>query len=312
MGASISIWDDAGNLLRKIKRDETLGPYIGPIAFMPESHLLLGPAPTAIPGRQKNSLALWNADTGDIERLVPGPSPDGDPLSNRPRSFALSPDGSLVAFSVAPANVMIYSTRNWTAIDYHNDKTPATGQYPVSVAWSLQNFLAIGFMNGVLFMDPAVTPSNAGFILNARKTGLRGVGLLAFSPDGRLLALGVSLTLDTYPRNDGGETEEEKNDLAHLKVWDVVAKKFIAYDFTISTPADVEWAGQYLLALTTDGHLRVYQPLEQGGTPYLDFDLHSRPYAASFSAATGELAVVFDSAAPTIEIYKITTDKSAH
>jgi len=68
---------------------------------------------------------------------------------------------------------------------------------------------------------------------------------------------------------------------------------------------------QYLLALTTDGHLRVYQPLEQG-EPLTSISISIRALRRQFSAATGELAVVFDSAAPTIEIYKITTDESAH
>jgi hypothetical protein len=115
-GGSISIWDADGNLLRTIDRAETLGPYVGPIAFLPGSHVLVGPAPTSEPGREPNIPVTWNVDAGQIERLVPNPAVDGDFQGNRPGEILVSPDGAYVAASPVGGAIAIYSTKDWRQI----------------------------------------------------------------------------------------------------------------------------------------------------------------------------------------------------
>jgi WD40 repeat protein len=327
-GGTISIWDNFGILLRTVKRDETLGPYSGPIAFLPDSHLLLGPAPTNIPGRQTNTFAIWNVDTGEIERVVSGISLEGDPNANRPTFFVPSCDGSYVAADMKSV-ISVYSTRDWQLLDqqritradlpldYANDKTPPDMlQIVNSLAWSSQNLLAIGLGKGVAFIAPPSPTSIVGFIpsVDSYNSG-RPIGSLAFSPNGDLLALGVFMSIVDGARKraeeSGSETAQQKNDLAYLKIWDVSAKQFIAYDPSVATPRDVEWSsdGRFLLVLTIDGHLRIYTPLERRGTPEADFTLDGRPIMARFSPATGEWAILLDAIGhpPLIETYKIRT-----
>jgi WD40 repeat protein len=328
-GGAISVWDANGNLLRTLRRDETLGPYNGPIAFLGSGHSLLAPAPTNIPMRQKSALALWNVDTGEIERTIPGPSSEDDPRGNGPVTFALSPDGTRVA--TYPLNrdaISIYSTGDWRLIaqrritradlplDHYNDKSPPeTVQMVTSLAWSAQNLLAVGLVNGVALVAPSPDSPIVGFIpsVDAYNTG-RQVSSLSFSPNGRLLALGVSLPMDDYARRraqeSGSEAEEQENDLAYLKIWDVEAKRFIAYDPAIAAPRDLGWSsdGRCLLAVTIDEHLRVYWPSEHGGTPRIDFKLDGKPTMVRFSSIAGEWSVLIDAIGrpPAIQIYKIT------
>jgi hypothetical protein len=128
-----------------------------------------------------------------------------------------------------------------------------------------------------------------------------------------LLALGISLSIADSARDRaekaGGETQAMKADLAYLKIWDVQAKKFVAFDPSIGAPRDLKWSsdGRYLVAVTQDHRLRVYEPVEHGGEPQFDMKLDGAPFRTATSPTTGEWAVLIDSIGrrPAIEFYKI-------
>jgi WD40 repeat protein len=330
-GGSISVWDKSGQLLRTIKRDETLGPYNGQIEFLPHSHLLLGPAPTNEPGRQPNILALWNVDSGEIARTVEGPNPADRFQGNRPIALTMTPGGLYVAvFPLSRDGLLVYSTADWRLVaqvkikrsdiplDYRNDKTPPDRlQQLWCFTLSVQNQLAISLALGVVLSDPLSSSSLTGFVpsyneYNNFRDG-RPSGALAYSPDGRLLALGISLSIADSARDRaekaGGETQAMKADLAYLKIWDVQAKKFVAFDPSIGAPRDLKWSsdGRYLVAVTQDHRLRVYEPVEHGGEPQFDMKLDGAPFRTATSPTTGEWAVLIDSIGrrPAIEFYKI-------
>ena len=326
-GRTISIMDGNGDVLRTIQREETLGPYIGPIAFLRNSHLLLSAAPTDKnnPALQQNTFAIWNTDSGEVEKLIPGPSVEGDRLVNRPMLFDLSPDGSRVAVWPIAGAVTVYSTADWRiifqkriaradlALDYGNDTSPAdTLQIVTSLAWSQKNLLAVGFANGVVLIDTLSAPPIVGFIpsVDSKNDG-RLIKSLAFNSSENLLALGIFMAVVDAARQraveSGQESDEQKNSLAYLKVFDTSARTFIAFDPNTGWPASLEWGPDGMLAVSTvDGHLRVYRPAESGGIPQADFALGARPSQVLFSSANNEWAILsYNSGISSIELFKI-------
>ena len=329
-GSSISIWDPNGQLLRTIKRSGTTGPYTGPVVFMPKNHLLLGPGPSDIPGRVPNILAIWDVDTGKIERLVENPNRDGDPAGNSPSRIELSPDGAYGAVSPVMSAVSIYSTGDWRLvskeqikrsdipIDVPNDRTlPNMAEMINCLAWSVKNELAISVYKGVAITQPLLSPSVVGFIPSIYDNFVRPVRSMAYSHDGSNLALGVRMSIEDYAKkrakNGDDETQVEKINLAYMKIWDTQKEKFIAFDPDIDDIRDLEWSpdGRYLLMITQGGDVRLYQPMKHGGDPIYDFNLGGRPVTARFSPAGDSWAVLLDTLgkAPTIEIYQIAFDK---
>lgn len=186
---TIKLWDASeGRLLKSVGEHQGMTD----VAFSPDGTLIASRGNTATGNNQ--SVKLWRISTGELIWTVPGTIP-GWGLTG---SVEFSPDGRLVAAGLFRTN----QVGLWRVTDGGLDKTLEGGEAPVTwTAFSPDGSLLAG-AGGSRGSDTSVKVwrvADGALIRILETTNVYGVGQLAFSPEGDLLAAGT----DPYPGFSG-------------------------------------------------------------------------------------------------------------
>jgi WD domain, G-beta repeat/WD40-like Beta Propeller Repeat len=311
-GRAISVWNASGYPIVSIKREVTTGPYIGSsLAFMPDNRTILAPAPTPT-HYPTSSLGLWDAETGVLQRVVPPPAWGRIYQAIIANIFALSPDGTLVAFRPIDSRepVSIYRTSDWSLVKtkqiwtsetrglvpfVKSDVPGITPPYEITpndfpeivnaVAFAPNNDLAVGAMDGLVIMgsDPASTFFR--YFQSTFERDIRPICCVAYSPDGRFIATGVRIGLKLSASMSAAQ-------LAYLQVRDVASGGLVVEDNTIGDVRRLAWDrnGQILAVVTNDDAVHLYRPFASGSA-HQDLPVSKGAFTLSFSPTKSELAV---------------------
>jgi WD40 repeat protein len=309
-GQWVELWDSSGWATQRFERVQRDGPYVGnSLAFLPDNKTLIGPAPSANLAEANSSLIVWNTDTGLVEQLVDGPTPSVERKTAHPYNgasiFAVSPDGSMVA-SVPSAYgqpVTLYSTKTWNIIRrvpvrFQDVGLPSPGDHTgpdateniCAISFSADGTkLALGVPHGGVALVDVRNPSSSPRFLKSY-AGIMPVCAVAFSPDGHLLALGKGIGVASVGPLS---TEEQKNSAASLKIWDLAASRFVAFD--PDAPDNIQqmsWSAdsRYLAVAGGDHTIRVYIP-SQSGTAVVAVPFHDPVTSVAFSPVGPDVAV---------------------
>jgi WD40 repeat protein len=306
-GRAISVWNAGGDLLIMIRREVTTGPYVGSsLAFMLDGHSILAPAPT--PNRSEySSLGLWDVETGALQRVVPVPSSDRIFQAVVADIFALSPDGTLVAFRPIydQEPISIYKTGDWTSLKTRSVfKSETRGLKPSAVTGTTQNDfpdivtalafapnndLALGLIDGLATIAPDASSTSLGFI----ESRYLPVSSLAYSPNGQFIASGIRVSAASRP----------KTPPVFLQIRDVSSGSVVVEDRTIGEVRRLAWDrdGRTLAVIAGGDTLHLYRPFTSGSA-HQDVSLSKGAFTLSFSPAKSELAV---STQTGVDIYSI-------
>lgn len=340
-GDQISVWTTDGALVTTFSRHEGGGPQGGQcLAFMPDGVTLLAPAPTDTPEHRKSAFGLWDAETGALKRLIPGPNPDSDdtrlPLDNSAGICVLSPDGAFVAMRprYIASLVAVYSTRDWAILGTRqlwqrdvpvrwSNKHPWPGlkNSPSALAFGADNALSVGASEAIITFRMPFGSSEPTYLVGIPPGDLEVVGPapktiefwalifrpIRYNPAGDRLAIGLHVLNrdnDVEQAKKSGDVERLRK-LASLKIWDVRAQRIVAQDpLSDDLPWDADWNHDgTLLAVVTQNHfLKIYRPSDANGTPILQVKMDAGSESVRFSPATDQVAVAPGN---TVQIYSI-------
>jgi WD40 repeat protein len=334
-GQEISIWTAGGMPVTTFSRHEGEGPHGGQcLTFLPDGKTLLAPAPTDTPEHQKFTFGLWDAETGALERLVPGAGDKGK-LHNAASICAFSRDGTLVGVYAegTPNSIDVYDARTWEMLGerklWHRDipvrwpdmrLLPELPNSPSALSFGADDALSVGAMRAIVTFDAPFGSKEPNYIAEIPPGDLKRVGptpedidgpwlptfrTIKYSPDGNRLAIGTDLlSRDYYIGKAAGDVERLRN-LASLKIWDVRAQRVAAEDAMLDdVPRDMDWNRDgTLLAVVTQNHfLTIYRPAETGGRPILQIKLGASSESVRFSPTADQVVVAPGN---TLQIYAI-------
>jgi WD40 repeat protein len=122
-GLGYTLWDaKTGKKLHEIS--DSYGPWAGEgnVSFTPDSrYVILIPRAPIPSGASRVAFALWNVDTGVIDKMIEAPYRGQPPVFSNLDKFSISNEAGRMAavFSgrSAPGNVIIYDTNTWQIID---------------------------------------------------------------------------------------------------------------------------------------------------------------------------------------------------
>jgi WD40 repeat protein len=312
-GRTISVWNSSSDPIVSIKREVTTGPYVGSsLAFMPDSHTILAPAPT--PNHSEySSLGLWDVETSTLQRVVPTPSSDKIFQAVVADIFAISPDGTLAAFRPIGYQepISIYRTNDWTLVKTRKIlesetlglKPLLTGLPPKdfadtvnAIAFSPNNDLAVGVMDGLVMMESDPSSTFFRFIESTYEGDHRPIRCLAYSPNGQFIAAGISIS-----HNLSASTLAAR--LPYLQIRDVASGRVVVEDNTIGNVQHLAWDrdGQMLAVITDYETVHLYRPFASGST-HQDVSVSKGAFTLAFSPTESKLAV---STRTGVDIYSI-------
>jgi WD40 repeat protein len=337
-GDQISVWTADGALVTTVSRHEGEGPHGGQCLSFLDGKTLLAPAPTDTPEHQKFTFGLWDAESGALERLVPGAGDERRP-HNAASICAFSGDGTLVAVHAegTPNAIGMYDARTWELLGERkiwlrdvpvrwpgSKLLPDSPDLPATLAFGAGDALSVGASAAIITFGAPFRTSEPKYIAAIAPLGdLKLVGpaprfddgfgtittfrAIRYSPDGNRLAIGTDfLGRDSYVQQaeKAGDVERLRR-LASLKIWDVRAQVVVAEDpMPGDLPWDIDWNRDgTLLAIVTQNHLlKVYRPAETGGRPILQVKLDAASESVRFSPTANQVLVAPGN---TIQIYTV-------
>jgi WD40 repeat protein len=164
------------------------------------------------------AFSVIDAEAGKVLHNISGPNPDGPSLNNTAIDLAVSPDERFVAVICGhPPQIEIYSTIDWNqiaALDLHTGERDDL-LFPDALAFSPDGkMLAVihRFSGRIKFFQVGswtLSSSLATYLDEARPINSVGLGALAFSPDGAMIAVGATRggTWWTHPHGMFGSGE---------------------------------------------------------------------------------------------------------
>jgi len=182
------------------------------LRFTPDGNFIVTPADRHPTEDHHATLILWDAETGERAREIPGPLPDKPAGYNAARLFAISRDGKQLALS-AGGVLALYVDQNWTTpvpleleTDhvYENDSatalefSPDGRQFAVGTAGDR----GPGNCGSRLYLFDAATRKII-WKKQLFETEICNIHAVAFSPDGRFIAAGLGPTFRSQRRPDG-------------------------------------------------------------------------------------------------------------
>ncbi len=315
-GGEISVWSSDGNVIRSIKREVTTSPYLGSsLAFLFDNKTILAPAPTPN-HKEYSTLGLWNSETGALQQVAPAPSSDRIFQKIVAQIFALSPDGSLVAFRPIDSRepLSIYSTGDWSLVKtkqifrsetvglrsyFKSDlpgisppyqRTEFNSPEPVSAfSFAPNNDLAVGLLDGLAILKTDRSSTSFRFLEGKTKP----IVSLAYSPSGKFIAIGRGTSAASTPITPP----------AFLEIRDLGSDAIVVEDDAIRDVQRVAWdrEGQILAVLTGGDTLNLYRPFVDGSVRQ-KVPVLKEAFTLSFSPIKAELAV---STSMGVDIYSI-------
>jgi WD40 repeat protein len=201
-GTTITVWDKAGHVVRRIKRAGA-GPVLDRSLTFVDSSSKLAFAP---PAGSSNSaaIAVWDVASGNLANTLAGPQPGDDYFFNRAAFYTASPDGTLlVAATAANAgtanlrnNIVAYETQDWRLL-YKRAEYPAIsaicmlGRGRLVAIAAATNQATVRILNAL--SGENVTEFDA--YPDVKKNSIQ-LGSLAGSPAGDLILTGVYSNYD--------------------------------------------------------------------------------------------------------------------
>jgi WD40 repeat protein len=187
-GSLITIWDSDGHIYRQIKRPQPFFSYDDTFAFVAGDKQIATP-----PVSNSSAFTLFDIDTGEVVREVPGLHPDKPRNVNGAKILVASPDQSVLAVIFGRAlaqQVVLFSTREWTKLADIPTMPRDPIKRPETFAFSGDGrLLAIGYVGG--YVQIYDIPSELIVQeIDAFTNRSEGVSAIAFSPDGSMIAVG--------------------------------------------------------------------------------------------------------------------------
>lgn len=227
---------------------EKLGAVGGEaIGFSHDGRLLLTPTGTAGPEDEHTTLTLWDVATGTVAGRVAGPFPDKGLPWNYARRLALDREGGLLAVIAAAKSgspVVIYDAQHWTAAG----TVAVEGQWPRLLAFGPDGTLAVGMVGGKIALFDARTQTLKRIIATPRY-----VNSLAYSPDGKYLAVGYGPGYGATP--------------VPIEIWSTVDGKSVrSFVASRAEIPGLAWSpdGRYLASASYDRSIRLWPARTEG------------------------------------------------
>jgi hypothetical protein len=198
-GMLITIFHSEGRVDQQIRRTKAFFVYDDTFAFVGDNKLLATP-----PVEDKNAFALFDVDTGELVREIPGLHPGRQRTVNGAKMLVASPDQKLLAVIFGRAieqNAIVYSTKDWSKLADLPDGPSTQPRRPEIAAFSRDGkLIAIGGFDRYASVYDAGTWHLVREV-DAFPDRSPGTSDIAFSPDGSMIALGSSGTagVNTLP-----------------------------------------------------------------------------------------------------------------
>lgn len=278
-GQSITIWAADGTRLRELPR---LNAYVSrSLSFFGSGDFLLTPPKGDLSDEDQMAFTLWNTMTGAAIRNVEGPEQGKGRPYNHPMEYVISPDARMVATSWNYGPIRIYETSDWTIMRLIHPPSVWTVAPPpnivaenfstniTSLAFSPDSkLLAMGTSGRVLLADlsrPEGVPTSlvlfSDVFNNKNETTITAsVSAMAFSPDGKMLAAGITVSLDRWGHG-----------LNLVKVVRLEDHGFmVAYSDPPEYVSQMSWSADGVnLAVATGAEVHVYTPLTPASRPFV-------------------------------------------
>ena len=224
-GAVVTIWSTASWSVHNSFRRYGGAYSDNSLAYLPDGTLLTSAPVGRSPDAKYRTLAIfslvqWNPETGQPLRYIPDLTTLRDGIASfiaPTDTFTVSADASLVA-GVSKQDVVLYSTQDWSFKT--RLATPPTPTHPdsaTSIAIAPDGHrLAVGTLFGWVHMFTLPNGIREfSFQAYVSRVGY-GCSALAFSPDGRFLAIGRS-GVSVGETDDGWTRIWDMND--HALIW---------------------------------------------------------------------------------------------
>jgi WD40 repeat protein len=256
-GSLITIWDT--HSWRKIREISQFGgTYAGDSLAWTSDGMVIASAGAKVPEDGIYSLNLWNPETGELVKRIPGPPiPEGTWKHNQASKFVLSNDKSLLAMTFLHVSnqLVVFDTNDWTIKRVLELPVPSSAQMGSarSFAFSSTNDV-IAIANSRDLQTISLEDGSVVFSVLAYEQSRPHVGpivvSLAYNPDGTLIAAAPTF----FPAT--------ANDTGPVRVWNAANGKLIA-----KLPAGdgsfrmISWSpdGAKLAAAGADGIVRLLQ-----------------------------------------------------
>jgi hypothetical protein len=267
-GSLITIWDSDGHLYRQIKRPEPFFLFNDTFAFVAGNKQIATPPVSG----GASAFSLFDIDTGEVVREIPGLHPDKPRNVNGAKTLIASPDQSVLAVifgRAVPQQVALFSTRDWSLLPELPERPRNATEEPHAVAFSGDGKL-IAVARLAQYVQIYDLPSRRMIQqLDAFPDRLLGASAIAFSPDGSMIAVG-SHSARGARRRAGARIELFPATGPPVRIFQVSGGVVVAtYDDPPAISSGLAWSpdASILAFITQSQILHIWSPFqpESGG-----------------------------------------------
>jgi WD40 repeat protein len=241
---------------------------------------------------KRDAFTLFDAQTGELLRTIPGPNPGHADLPNYARDFAVSPDGKLVVTTLYGGGpIIVYRTDNWNVIrrvDAISASAPIflADSRRVIVSTLPSQFMVFDALDGTIlrtFKVPETDDLNSTSLTSPRTTP---AATIAISPDQKLAFAGTQWKFVTNER----ETIDPHGAAQVFQLTDGVRRA--AFDLATPDIRRAAWDpnNRFVAFVDNGSHLFLWQPLARQMS-YIKIDLPSSAWSLAISPDGFRIAV---------------------
>jgi WD40 repeat protein len=187
-GRLITIWDSDGHVHQQIQRDLAFFEFDDTFAFVAGDRQIATP-----PIHELDAFALFDVDTGQLIREIPGSYPGRPRSVNGAKILLASPDQSILAAVFGAGldqNAALYSTHDWNKLAGLPADSNNRYLRPAMVAFSRDGTLFATGEPGRRVSVYNLASWHLILSIDAFPDRLLGTFAIAFSPDGSMIAVG--------------------------------------------------------------------------------------------------------------------------